>query len=341
MWNHLKNTTKPIVLYGMGNGADRVLDELAARGIEAAGVFASDEFVRGHSFRGFPVTTYAAAKERFGEMIVLVCFGSSLPDVMARIRRIAAEQELYLPDLPVCGGALFDEAMYAANKAELDALRARLADEQSVRVFDNIIQYRLSGRIDPLSACETTPDEAYENILKLSHRETYLDLGAYNGDTVAEFLAHVSDYEQIIALEPDPKNYKKLIKNTEALSRIRCINAGVYREPCQLTFAANAGRNSTVSSKGRITYMESVDSLLSGAPVSYIKMDVEGQEQNAILGAAETIRRYKPKMLISCYHRSEDLFLLPREVLSIRDDYRIYLRHYPYFPAWDTAYYFV
>ena len=87
--------------------------------------------------------------------------------------------------------------------------------------------------------------------------------------------------------------------------------------------------------------MESVDSLLNGEPVSYIKMDVEGQEQNAILGAAETIRRCKPKMLISCYHRSEDLFTLPMEVFKLRDDYRIYMRHYPYFPAWDLAYYFV
>ena len=94
MWNKLKSTEKPIVLYGMGNGADRVLDELALRGINAAGVFASDGFVRGHSFRGFPVTNYAAAKERFGDMVVLVCFGSSLPDVMQRIREIDAEQEL-------------------------------------------------------------------------------------------------------------------------------------------------------------------------------------------------------------------------------------------------------
>lgn len=341
MWNHLKQTNKPIVLYGMGNGADRVLDELAARGIEAAGVFASDEFVRGHSFRGFPVTTYAAAKERFGEMIVLVCFGSSLPDVMDRIRRIDAEQELYMPDLPVCGGALFDQAMYEEHAEELAEIRSLLADEQSVKVFDNIISYRLSGKISYLSACETTPDEAYETIFRLTDDETYLDLGAYNGDTVAEFLSHVNDYREIIALEPDPKNYKKLVKNTEHLSRIRCINAGIYKEACELTFAANAGRNSTVSAKGRITHMESVDSLLQGAPVSFINMDVEGQEQNAILGAADTIRTHKPKMLISCYHRSEDLFLLPREVLKLRDDYRICLRHYPYFPAWDTAYYFV
>jgi len=341
MWNRLKTADKPIVLYGMGNGADRVLDELANRGIQASGVFASDGFVRGHSFRGFPVTTYAAAKERYGEMIVLVCFGSSLPDVMQRIREIDAEQELYMPDLPVCGGALFDEKMAQEHAKELSEIRSMLADDASVKCFDETIAYKLSGKIRHLSACETSPDEAYKNILKLSDTEIYLDLGAYNGDTVAEFLAHVNNYQQIIALEPDPKNYKKLIKNTEHLSNIRCINAGIYREHCELSFAAHAGRNSAVSSGGRITQMESVDSLLGGDPVTYIKMDVEGQEQNAVLGAAETIRRHKPKMLISCYHRSEDLFTLPMEVLKLRDDYRIYMRHYPYFPAWDLAYYFV
>lgn len=341
MWNRLKTTDKPIVLYGMGNGADRVLDELAKRGIEAAGVFASDGFVRGHSFRGFPVTTYAAAKERFGEMIVLVCFGSSLPDVMQRIRAIDAEQELYMPDLPVCGGELFDHAMAEEHAEELAFIRSRLADEASVRCFDETVAYKLSGKISHLSACETTPDEAYENILKLTDGEIYLDLGAYNGDTVAEFLAHVRDYRGIIALEPDPKNYKKLIRNTEHLSKIKCINAGIYSEPCDISFAAHAGRNSAVGAGGRITHMESVDSLLGGEAVSYIKMDVEGQEQNAIRGAAETIRRHKPKMLISCYHRSEDLFTLPQEVFKLRDDYKIYMRHYPYFPAWDLAYYFV
>ncbi|MBQ1281889.1 MAG: FkbM family methyltransferase, partial [Oscillospiraceae bacterium] len=320
MWNRLKTTDKPIVLYGMGNGADRVLDELEKRGITASGVFASDGFVRGHSFRGFPVTTYAAAKERFGEMIVLVCFGSSLPDVMQRIREIDAEQELYMPDLPVCGGDLFDKVMADTHAEDLAFIRSHLADEASVRCFDETIAYKLSGKIAHLSACETTPDEAYENILKLTDGETYLDLGAYNGDTVAEFLAHVNGYRQIIALEPDPKNYKKLVKNTEHLENIRCINAGIYKERCELSFAAHAGRNSAVGAGGRITQMESVDSLLNGEPVSYIKMDVEGQEQNAILGAVETIRRCKPKMLVSCYHRSEDLFTLPMEVFKLRDD---------------------
>ena len=62
-WNQLRSTAKPIVLYGMGNGADRILAALAQHGLQAAGVFASNEFVRGQSFHGFPVLRYEEAKQ--------------------------------------------------------------------------------------------------------------------------------------------------------------------------------------------------------------------------------------------------------------------------------------
>ena len=68
---------------------------------------------------------------------------------------------------------------------------------------------------------------------------------------------------------------------------------------------------------------------------------MEGLEKEAITGAKETIKRCKPKMLVSCYHRSEDIFTLPLLVKSIRDDYRVYIRHNPYIPAWDTQFYFI
>ena len=70
-------------------------------------------------------------------------------------------------------------------------------------------------------------------------------------------------------------------------------------------------------------------------------MDVEGAENLAIEGAKETILKYKPKMCIAAYHRAYDLLELPEKVLSIRDDYKVYLRHFPYLPAWDTNYYFI
>ena len=109
-WEELKEAKLPIVLYGMGDGADRILTALAAHGLQAAGVFASDEFVRGQVFRGFPVLRYEEAKRRFGRMLVLLAFGTGLPAVLARIDQIAQEQTLLAPDFPTGGEILYDPA---------------------------------------------------------------------------------------------------------------------------------------------------------------------------------------------------------------------------------------
>ena len=77
LWTYLKTATKPIVLYGMGNGADKIISVLNRYDIKISGVFASDGFVRKKVFHGFNVTDYKTAKDTFGDMIVLVCFGSS------------------------------------------------------------------------------------------------------------------------------------------------------------------------------------------------------------------------------------------------------------------------
>ena len=83
------------------------------------------------------------------------------------------------------------------------------------------------------------------------------------------------------------------------------------------------------------------DQLLCGQSASFFNIDVEGAEREAILGAAETIRRCRPKLLLAAYHRSEDLFALPQLVFSIRSDYQLYLRHHRQLPAWDVNFYFV
>ena len=114
LWRHLKETDKPILMYGMGNGADKILAELDKRGIEICDFFASDGFVRGHFFHGKRVLSYSEAKEQYGDFIVLLAFGSSLDDVIENIIKISKEQELYAPDVPVIKLAV--EYLAAANR---------------------------------------------------------------------------------------------------------------------------------------------------------------------------------------------------------------------------------
>ena len=137
LWDYLKTAKKPIVLYGMGNGADKIISVLESRGIEYRGVFATDGFVREKYFHGLKLSSYGELKEKFGDMIVLLCFGSARPEVLTNIKRIAAEQELYAPDVPVYGRGLFTKKYASEHKKELEYVYNRLEDGLSRKTFES------------------------------------------------------------------------------------------------------------------------------------------------------------------------------------------------------------
>ena len=341
LWHYLLKTKKPIWLYGMGDGADKIINVLEKYDIKITGVFASDQFVRYQNFRGFTVVSYAEAKKISPEMIVLVCFGTSRSEVLENIDRIAAEQELFAPDVPVIGGGYYNLNYAAEHKNELNAVYARLADEQSKKVFENCLNYRLTGDISYLKRCETEPEEAWENIIKPTDDESFIDLGAFCGDTVEEFLSHVNGYGHIYAVEPTAKSFNRMAAKIGGMEKVSLFNVAISDKAGELTFNTHGGRNHAEAETGEKIKSLSVDEILGQKAATFIKMDIEGGEGAAIDGARETILRFKPKMQIAAYHRLEDYFALPLKIFEIRDDYRIYMRHFRSVPAWDTNFYFV
>ncbi len=339
IWNYLKKLEKPIVLYGMGNGADKIISVCEMYGIKISGVFSSDSFVRSKIFHGMPVTSYKTAKSSFPDMTVLLSFGTHLCDVIDNIKRIAGECELLAPDVPVYGEELFCAEYYEKRKSEFDAAYNILADEQSKKVFQNTVNYKLTGDVKYLFNCETDEDEAYSSFLKLSENETFLDLGAYRGDTVLSFCERAGKWNNIVAVEPDIKTFKKLVLATEKIYNIKCINAAAADECSKSIFNMNGSRG--VAAKGAKVQIETVTVDSLNIKPTFIKMDIEGFEAAAISGAADTIKRYKPKMQIAAYHRSGDLVDIPKSVLSLHGEYKVYIRHNPCLPAWDINYFFV
>ncbi len=337
----LSETDKPIWLYGMGDGADKILNVLNGRGIKVSGVFASDGFVRHQQFRGFTVKSYAEAKAQSPEMIVLVCFGTSRDEVLENIGKIAAEQELYAPDVPVIGEGLFDIGYASLHKSELTAVYDMLADRQSRKVFESCIKYRLTGDIGYLKACETEPDEAWENIIKPTGDEHFVDLGAFCGDTVKEFLSNTEDYAQIYAVEPTAKSFRRMQAAIGDMENVSLFNLAISDGRDELIFNTHGGRNHAEAASGERVKAASVDMILDGKRATLIKMDVEGGEGAAIDGARETVLRWRPKMQVAAYHRNEDYFALPLKIAKIRGDYKVYMRHFKGIPAWDTNFYFV
>lgn len=345
MWDYLKKNDKPLVLYGTGNACERIIAELNARDIKISGIFASDGFVRDRSFAGYKVKSYDECKKEFGDMTVLLCFGSHLPNVLDNIKTINEEQELYAPDLPVVGEGLFTPQYFEAHKDDIADLLCILADQKSRDVLEDVIRYRLSGKIDYLLECET---DDYQNwsLLNLGPDEIYVDLGAYTGDTISDFVGLCGEYRFIYAFEPEERNFRKLFENTKELENICLANAAVGSEDKMIMFTHGVGRGGA-NGKGKTRPVDQValdsyfeDQLISsnGCP-SFIKMDLEGAEEEALCGAEKVIAWNKPKMLMAAYHRIDDLWVLPKKLLSINPSYKIYLRKSPCLPCWEVNYY--
>ena len=348
IWQYLEESPDPIVLYGMGDGADKVLRCLAERGIKPAGVFASDEFVRGQQFAGFTVEKYSDVKARLGDFAVLVCFGTERSEVIEHISAIAAEQQVLVPHVPLFGEALVDESFVTEHRDELLAADDIWADAESRRVYRAYFRALWSGELSVMRSVESSRADVWQ-ILQPDADEVFVDLGAYDGDTVREFLGQTGGRcRRVWAFEPDAKNFRKLTAAMEGDERIRCLNMGVWQESGQLLFAGKAGRNSslqfTAGGKGAMTDVISLDDWLTEyavEPPTLLKFDVEGAEEAALLGAQRLLAEYKPKLQVAAYHRSEDFFRLPLLIKRLNPEYRLYLRHHPYIPAWETNIYAV
>ena len=338
IWTYLKTSEKPIVLYGTGNGADKIYARLKKENIKISGVFASNGFKKGKEFAGFCVTSYEEIKNALGEMIILVCFGTHLSLVIENIIKLEKENELYLPDVPVCGQEIFDLDFVRKYRNELETVYNLLADDVSKKVFENTVYYKLTGKSKYLTEIETPRNEVFK-ILDLKN-ESFLDLGAFNGDTVEEFVNYCPDYKNIVALEPDLRNFKKLTENTKSIENITLINKAISDKVGTVKISKNKGRGNSESGKTVETATTTISEISKINPVTFVKMDVEGAELSAILGGVNLIKQ-KPKMHIAAYHKSEDIFTLPLEVLKINPDYKIYMRKHKALPAWDINFIFI
>ncbi len=344
-WERLKAEKRPIFIYGMGDGAMKIMAVFRQYGIAVAGIFASDEFVRGHSFAGYRVHKLSEVEEMVDDFVIVLAFAAGYPELVEYIRYLSRKHTLYVPDVPVIGTGLFTYDYCMEHLQELNAVYRSLADDESRRVFLNVIQFKISGNIQYLDAVTEETDNIYRQILKPTRNETFVDLGAYNGDTIQELLSYTGGtYYAIHAVEPDRKNFKKLHSfiDESGLKRISAYQCAAWCTDTELPFSAKSGRQSVLAPDGPMMPARSVDSILHGQqPASILKMDVEGFEREALWGASRTITRHAPKLIVAMYHRNEDIFELPLLVKKLNPKYKLYIRHRLYIPAWETNLYAV
>ena len=337
-WEFLKNTPLPIAVYGTGNGADRVFEEFEHLGITVSALVASDGFVRSRTFRGFEVKSISGLENEIGDFVIALAFASPLTEVIENIKSLSLRHKVIMPSVPVYESDIFNKDFLKKHIDEIELAYFHLADEQSRKVFENIIRFQITGDLNYCFNCESEKDEAFE-ILNLGDNESFLDIGAYRGDTVDEFLKYTKSYKKIVAVEPDTRTFKKLQLNCENLENCITLNNAIWSENCVLTFDGNKGRGASAQSQGEEKNAICVDYITEKyEDFSYLNIDIEGAESEMLKGACLTLAN-RPKICMAVYHKSEDIFALVNKIKEINNDYKIYLRHHKHISFWDTNIY--
>lgn len=347
IWDKLRETDKPIFLYGTGNGGDKIITALERSGASLTGIFASDGFVRDRSFHGFKVRSYSDVTAEYGDnIIVLLAFGTTLDSVQAFIRELDEKHELIIPDVPLYGGDLFDWKYFTDKLNNLNNAMNCLSDEKSREIFCDAVNFRLTGKLNYLRNSDTW-QESLNELLGNQVIGTVLDGGAFKGDSTYEFLKAFNP-DKIYAVEADPKTCAKLKNFAESIedADVIPINSALWNENGILEYVSSGSRGSGESGankRAKITTIpcSTIDSIIGDGDIDLIKLDVEGAESKALDGAVNTIERCKPNMIISLYHKTDDLFELIKRIAKLLPDHKLYLRRIPCIPFWDLNLYAV
>lgn len=166
-----------------------------------------------------------------------------------------------------------------------------------------------------------------------AENEVFVDGGAYTGDTILSLIKAFGkgkDYcKKIYAWEPDPVNCEKLRRHCKKYKNIEILPYGLWSEKTVLAFSDGDESTSRISAEGsKSLSVDTIDNLCANEKVTFIKMDIEGSEIEALRGAEQVIRRDKPRLAICIYHKPEHFYEIPFLIREMVPEYKLYIRHH-------------
>lgn len=334
-----------IALYGAGTLGRSVLAKLRSVGVEPAAFVDDTPEKQGSAIDGLPVTTPKAFVEEFGDraLFAVTIMNQALRFTEARRRLTEAAGARVVSFLDVAWQYPDVFLPYYHYELPQSLLRKsadiRLAfqafeDEQSRGQFVDHLRFRLHRDYDALPARSRSNYFPEDVPLQLSADTTFVDCGAYDGDTIRHFLAHQRGrFREIHAFEPDAENCRRLRAYSASLGadadrRIHIHQAGVGERRARMPFHSTGDMSAAFASGGEVEVdiVAVQDVVAGGGSAVYVKYDVEGHEWDALEGTRALIESDRPTLAVSVYHRPDDLWLLPLHLRSLHTGYRLFLR---------------
>jgi len=213
-----------------------------------------------------------------------------------------------------------------------------LDDEVLKALYFRVLKGRIFyGAINPLfpPMPKVSYKQYFHSQVKPEDGDCIVDAGAYIGDTIEDIVKENIAYKKIYAFEPDEQNYAKLIENIKTYQNIEAYKYGLWDKSDKLYFNAESNMGSSITSdiskSNQTINTISLDEFFKDKEKpTLIKMDIEGAELNALLGAKEIICNYKPKLQICIYHKPEHLYQIPIVLKEWIKDYKLYIGHHEF-----------
>jgi len=244
---------------------------------------------------------------------------------------------------------LNSQSFFNRNTERVNKNIDNFIDNESKETYKKMIDFRCYSIIDDFPVSKRNDVYFRNEYIKFGNDEILIDCGAYIGDTIKLFKKVIKHFngsvKKIVAFEPHVENFKILRKEHK---EIIAINTGVWDSDTKLTFfSKGTGTVSTFSNEdsimeegdNNIISVKSIDNCPECEGVTILKMDIEGSELKALIGAKNTIEKYKPRLAICIYHSDEDMIQIPEWIHENFPEYKLFVRHYLKYRYAETVLY--
>jgi FkbM family methyltransferase len=348
-----------LVLFGAGNLGRRTLAGLRRLGIEPLCFVDNNTALWGEEVNGVRVMSPAEGAQQYGSdavFLITVWCGEGtdrMANRVAQLRQLGCRcivpflalywkhPGIFLPhfalDLPHHVHEEADEVRRAFQLFSDDDSRANYVEQ---------VRWRVLGDFDCLPFPVAHAIYFPPDLFQLRSDESFVDCGAYDGDSLRTFLQQSSGaFSRVVAFEPDPENYRKLQDSVGQMpapvrERIQLLDAATGDRRERVCMSIGGLSSSAVGAGDFEIDCLPLDEVLHAPTPTFIKMDIEGSEVATLRGAARILREQAPVLAVCLYHRQNDLWKIPLLIHSLNSSYSFHLRPH-LLEGWDLVLYAV
>ena len=333
----IKNLNLPVFIWGGGYYGEIIASYLRENGVKGEfRVVVDSEYLDGNS----DFLSFDEYLDKYSKNSVMI-FGFYNYKIILQKKKLYGEKIAHLYDFHLtCLGKRrieWRKSDVQNRISEYNSTWKLFEDEISKRTMELYLRAAVNGEFDELFRECYFNVSYFNDITRSLNIDTLVDCGAYDGDSIHDFVGVFKDYKKIFAFEPDTKNREKLLNRvrSENIDNVKVIPYGVFSKNTTLYFS-NAGNSSShIDAKGEAIQVVTIDSFFKNeADIEnlLIKMDIQGSETEALYGASQTITKYHPCITVCVHHKEYDLIDIPEYIRDLvgNDVYNYYLRFHAF-----------